>query len=220
MYESRIRTTALIVNTIRRMENPPKYLFNASGSNYYGNCGDKDVTEKNPPGIGFVASVAEKWEATARLAEGKVRVVYMRAGLVLGKDGGFLKKILTPFQMCLGGKLGSGQQWMSWIAVHEIAPIIRHLYTNNITGPVNFVSPKPVRNVEFTKTLADVLKRPAFLNISEWTLRLLVGQIADELMLSSTKLIPQVLLDSGYQFKYPELKNALEAELFGEYSLS
>jgi uncharacterized protein (TIGR01777 family) len=212
LYESRIRSTALIVNTIQQMSTPPKYLFNASGAGYYGNCCEEVVTEETAPGRGFLATMAQKWEAAACNAEGKCRVVLMRSGLILSKEGGLLKKMLIPFQLCLGGKLGSGQQWMSWLAIDDIAPIIHHLYENNLAGPVNFVSPNPVRNEEFTKVLAEVLNRPALLNLSEANLRLLLGEIADEMILSSAKVIPKVLLDSGYKFKYPFLKEALIAQ--------
>lgn len=207
LFESRIRTTSLIVSTINEMQNPPKYLFNASAIGYYGSRGDEQLTEESSSGEGFLASLCQKWEEEASKA--KCKVVQMRFGQILGKDGGLLGKILLPFKLCLGGCLGDGEQWMSWLAVEEVAPLIKFIYEKGIEGPVNFVSPEPVRNREFTETLAEVLRRPAFMNVSSVVLKTLFGEMADEMFLASQRVVPKVLEDHGYKFKYADLKSAL-----------
>ena len=177
-----------------------------------GNRGDEVLTEASPAGKGFLPEVTREWEAASQIAaDAGIRTVNLRLGLVLSPKGGALKKILTPFKLGLGGKIGSGQQWWSWIHVDDIVGALHHaLQTDSLSGPVNLVAPNPVRNADFTKVLASALRRPAFFHVPAFAARLAFGKMADELLLSSERVEPARLRDSGYAFRFAELRLALE----------
>lgn len=210
--DSRIKGTRLLSETLARLRSKPGVIVSASGVGYYGNRGDEVLTEESTPGEGFLAGLSVKWENALRPAiEAGIRVVNMRLGIVLSRQGGALEKMLLPFKIGIGGRVGSGRQYWSWIAIDDVlGAIIYSIVTDSISGPVNFVAPNPVTNIEFTRTLGDVLGRPALLPLPAFALRGLLGEMADETMLTSTRAEPVKLLSSGYKFRYPDLKNALE----------
>jgi uncharacterized protein (TIGR01777 family) len=169
------------------------------------------LTEESPSGTGFLAEVCQEWEAAAKPAVDKgIRVAHLRIALVLSPEGGALGRMLTPFRMGVGGVIGSGQQYMSWVAIDDLMGIIQHaLAREDLRGPVNAVSPNPVTNLEFTKTLGKVLGRPTIFPMPEFAARLAFGEMADALLLSSARVEPKRLLASGYAFRYPTLEGAL-----------
>lgn len=212
ILDSRLQSTTLLSDTIAQLEKPPGVFISASAIGYYGSHDpDEKVDESTDAGSGFLAHVCREWEAATNPAEERgIRVVHPRFGIVLNKSGGALARMLPIFRKGAGGKLGSGKQMMSWIALEEIYPAILHIVAHEaISGPVNLVSPNPVANEEFTRTLADVLGKPAFFTASAFMLRLAYGQMADEALLSGVAVYPAKLLESGYQFKYPHLADAL-----------
>ena len=213
--DSRVKSAGLLADTILKLEKPPAVFLCASAVGYYGNRGDEILTEDSPPGEGFLPQVCVKWEsATARAQSSSTRVVNMRFAVVLSKDGGALKKMLAPFKSGLGAKLGNGSQYMSWIALQDLVSAAHFCMQNNsVQGPVNFCSPQPVTNSDFTKTLAKVMRRPAFLAVPGFALKLAFGQMAEECLLSSARAIPKKLLETGFTFAYPGLEDALRAAL-------
>ena len=213
--ESRTTATRLLVQTLTRLEKPPAVLVSASGIGYYGSRGDETLTEDSRPGTGFLAELARDWEAAtaAAIAQG-IRVVNLRLGVVLSARGGALATMLTPFRMGLGGVIGDGTQWMSWIALDDVTGAIRHaLATNALRGPVNAVAPTPVTNAEFTRTLGRVLGRPTVLPLPAFAARLTLGEMADELLLASQRVVPARLHATGYRFGQPALEEALRTAL-------
>jgi uncharacterized protein len=213
--ESRTTATRLLVQTLTRLPKPPAVLVCASGIGYYGSRGDEVLTEESRPGTGFLADLARDWEAAtaAAIAQG-IRVVNLRLGVVLSVKGGALAKMLTPFRLGLGGVIGDGAQWMSWIGLDDVTGAIRHaLSTDALRGPVNAVAPAPVTNAEFTRTLGRVLSRPALVPLPAFAARLALGEMADELLLTSQRVVPARLQASGYAFRYPVLEIALRAAL-------
>ena len=213
IIESRLKATRTLASAVLRMKQPPKVFINASAVGYYGSRGDTMLTEESPNGTGFLAHVCEEWEAAAKPIESKnVRVVYTRFGIILSPKGGALGKMLIPFKLGLGGVIGSGQQYMSWIALDEVLGIIYHiLKTESLTGPVNVVSPHPVTNFTFTKTLGKVLSRPTILTVPAALVRLVFGEMADEMLLSSQRVSCSKLTQAGYQFCLPDLENLFNA---------
>ncbi|HYN23987.1 MAG TPA: TIGR01777 family oxidoreductase, partial [Pyrinomonadaceae bacterium] len=193
--ESRVKGTKLLSDALANLARPPKTLISASAVGYYGNRGDELLTETSPPGDDFLAGVCIEWEhATAHAAEKGIRVVNTRFGIILDSEGGALAKMLTPFRMGVGGKIGSGKQWMSWIALDDVVGAIEYgLASETLKGSVNFVAPKPVRNAEFTKTLGRVLSRPTIFPIPAFGARLVFGEMADALLLSSQRVEPMRL---------------------------
>jgi uncharacterized protein (TIGR01777 family) len=193
----------------------PRVLVSASGIGYYGDCGDKVLTEENPAGADFMSSLAQDWEAEACKSEALgIRVVRTRFGIILAKHGGALAKMMRPFQLGLGGRIGSGQQWMSWVTLEDVLAILRFALENGeVRGPINVVSPQPVRNVEFTAALAQALHRPALCPAPSFALRLLLGEMADALLLSSQRVHPARLEKFGYRFLHQDLPAALAASL-------
>jgi uncharacterized protein (TIGR01777 family) len=187
----------------------------ASAIGYYGNRGEEMLTEESLSGEGFLAEVCRAWEAATSSAEKNgIRVVHLRLGMVLSSKGGALKKMLLPFKMGMGGKVGSGKQYMSWISLEDVLEVMLYiLLTATLEGPVNAVSPNPVRNLEFTKTLGRVLKRPTLLPMPAAAARFIFGQMADELLLASAHVKPSKLLASGFQFRHPKLETALRVLL-------
>lgn len=208
--ESRIRGTRLLSETLARLERPPTVLVSASAIGYYGDRGDELLREESPPGRGFLAEVATQWEAaTEPAAQRGLRVVLLRFGIVLSPRGGALAQMLPPFRLGLGGPIGSGQQYWSWIAIDDVVRAIQHaLLTETLRGPVNVVSPDPVRNREFVRTLGHVLGRPTLLPLPATAVRVLFGQMGEELLLASQRVEPIRLLASGFVFQYPELEGA------------
>jgi len=209
--ESRVCGTALLCNAIQQLEHPPKTLICASAIGIYGNRGEEGLDEDSSSGSGFLAEVCLAWEeATQSLLPDKTRVVNLRLGMVLDPNGGALAQMLSPFKFGLGGVLGNGAQYMSWITIDDVVRSIQYILDHeNIRGPVNLVSPRPVTNREFTKTLAKVLRRPALFPVPVFVLRLFFGEMADALLLLSARVTPKRLLESGYVFQYPELSSAL-----------
>lgn len=212
--DSRVQGTRNLGTALVQSEAEPRVFVCASAVGYYGNRGDEILGEESPMGHGFLPEVCSEWENASGIAsEAGVRTVNVRIGVVLSAKGGALGKMLTPFKLGLGGRLGSGQQWMSWIHVDDIVGGIHHaISTESLSGPVNLVSPHAVRNAEFTNVLASVLKRPAIFPVPEFALRMAFGkEAADEMLLASERVQPGKLGSSGYKFRFPELRAALES---------
>ena len=211
LFESRINSTRLLAGTLSKLKSPPHTFLSASAIGYYGNKGVELLNEGAEPGTGFLADLCVHWEeATKPAMKAGIRVIQLRSGVVLTPDGGALAQMLPPFKMGVGGKLGNGKQYFSWIGIDDYVRAVYHLLTsNNIQSPVNVVSPEPVRNSEFTAVLAKVLRRPAFIPIPGFALKLLFGQVAEEMLLSSSRVVPQLLMGSGFEFNYPDLESAL-----------
>jgi uncharacterized protein (TIGR01777 family) len=210
--ESRVQGTRALAAALAKAPQPPRLLISASAIGYYGNRGEETLREDSSSGDGFLPEVCREWEAAAEPAsKAGIRAVQMRFGVVLSAVGGALQKMLLPFRMGVGGKVGNGRQWMSWIAIDDLVGAIQHVIkTDTLQGPVNGVGPGPVRNAEFTKTLASVLSRPAIFPMPGFAARLAFGQMADELLLASQRVEPAKLMASGYVFQKPDLSTALE----------
>ena len=210
--ESRVKGTKLLGDALANLAKPPQTFICASAIGYYGNRGDETLTESSAPGDDFLAKVCVEWEqATALATEKGIRVVNARFGVILDAHGGALAKMLPPFRMGLGGKIGSGKQWMSWIALDDVVGGLRFALANEtLRGPVNFVAPNPVRNSEFTRTLGKVLARPTVFPIPAFGVRLVFGEMADALLLSSQRVAPERLTAEGYNFQYSDLREALQ----------
>ena len=208
---SRIDTTRALVTALAKMKVRPRILISASATGLYGNRGDEVLTEESQPGKGFLSDLAREWESEARKAEAiGVRVVLARFGVILARDGGALLRMALPIKMFVGGKLGSGKQWMSWISLEDVLAILRFgLERNDVRGPVNAISPQPLRNAEFTRILARALHRPATFPAPAFALRLVLGEMADALLLSSQRAVPHKLQQLGYQFIHADLGSAL-----------
>ena len=215
IHDSRVLGTRNVVYAISNLKNRPKVFVSSSAIGFYGTRGDEEVTESSVAGDNFLAGVCKEWEAESRRAEDAgIRTVLLRTGIVLSKDGGALGTMLTPFKLGVGGVVGSGKQWMSWISLDDHIAVINHVIENeNIRGAVNSVSPHPVTNHEFTKTLGEVLYRPTFLPLPEFAVSMVFGEMGDALLLASTKVLPKRLEDAGFKFKYPDLKPAFEHAL-------
>jgi uncharacterized protein (TIGR01777 family) len=212
--ESRVAGTRNLVEGIARLDKKPRVLVSASAVGYYGSRGDQVLTESASPGDDFLAEVCIGWEEEAAKARRHdVRVVSMRTGVVLGSGGGALAKMLTPFRLGVGGRLGDGRQWMPWIHIDDLVGIILHSCQNDsVSGPVNGTAPNPVTNFEFTKTLGRVLKRPTVFPMPRFMLRLALGEFGD-VLLTSQRAVPEAAQKSGYEFQYPDLEGALRAIL-------
>ena len=215
VLQSRVGSTRLLAGTLAELASPPGVLVNASASGYYGDRGDEVLDESSGPGSGFLAEICIEWEAATRgAAAAGIRVAHLRSGIVLSPEGGALARMLLPFRLGLGGKLGDGSQWWSWISLDdEIAAILHIVRTAELSGPCNLASPNPVRNKEFTETLAGVLRRPAVLAAPRFALRVALGEFADEGLLGSQRMFPRRLEESGFGFAHPELEPALRAVL-------
>jgi uncharacterized protein (TIGR01777 family) len=214
ILESRKLGTGLLAEAVARAPNGPRTLVSASAIGYYGERGEETLAEESPPGTGFLPEVCVAWEsATAPAADAGVRVVLVRTGLVLSPAGGLLQRVLVPFRLGLGGRLGDGRQWMSWISAVDLIGVYRHALEGAVSGPVNAAAPGAVRNREFTQVLGKALRRPALLAVPKTAIRLAFGQMADEAILASTHVLPAVLEQTGYRFRYPALDGALAHEL-------
>jgi uncharacterized protein (TIGR01777 family) len=209
---SRIEGTKRLCEHILKLPTPPSVFVCASAIGYYGDRGMEFLNEDSSRGSGFLPDVCLGWEEAAEsVSKAGLRVVNVRFGIVLSKDGGALAKMLTPFKMGMGGKIGSGTQYMSWVAMDDVTGAIYHaLVTDSLKGPVNVTAPNPVTNKEFTNTLGKVLNRPTVMPMPAFAARLAFGEMANDLLLASTKVAPKRLSDSGYEFQYPELANALK----------
>ena len=211
IYDSRMLSTTLLSESISNLSNPPESFLSSSAVGYYGETGKEFVNEGTDNGKGFLSDLCVNWEnATMPAVKAGVRVIQLRSGVVLSAKGGALAKMLPPFKFGIGGRLGNGSQYFSWILIEDYVRALFHLMTSeNIQSPVNIVSPEPVTNREFTKILAKVLHRPAIIPVPAFVLKILLGQVAEEILLSSTRAIPQLLMGSGFEFKYPALEDAL-----------
>lgn len=213
LRDSRMNSTRTLVDAIAQLQQKPRVLIAASGVGYYGDRGDETLTESSSNGDGFIAALARDWEAESLRAESLgLRVVMLRFGMVLSAHGGALPRIVTPFKLGVGGRLGSGKQWISWIALEDATGVIRSvLVDEKLSGPINVVTPNPVRNAEFTTALARVLHRPAIFPVPGFALRLALGEMADELLLVSQRVNPRKLVTQGYAFRFPDLDAAFHS---------
>lgn len=208
---SRIKGTRLLSESLAHLRSRPIVFVSASAIGYYGDRGDEVMDEESSAGTLFLSEVAKAWEAATEPASRiGIRVVNLRIGFVLSKAGGGLATMLFPFKLGIGGRVGNGRQYMSWIAVDDVVEAISHaLLSESLQGPVNAVSPHPVTNLEFTKTLGRVLGRPTIFPLPAFAARLILGEMANELLLTSTRVSPSRLLASGYEFRFPDLEGAL-----------
>jgi hypothetical protein len=215
LRDSRVAATHHLIASLRRLQRPPQIFIAASAIGFYGDRGDEELTESSPAGTDFLAQLAADWEAeSARAAELGARVVILRFGVILAKRGGALPRMALPFRMGVGGRIGSGRQWISWVTLEDIVGIIRFaLETNLLSSPANAVSPNPVQNAQFAAALARVLRRPSIFPTPAFALRLALGEMADSLLLASQKVYPTKLQRLGYRFLYPDLEPALTAVL-------
>lgn len=210
--KSRLVPTEFLCETLLKLTSPPSLYIGASATGYYGDRGDEILTENSPQGSGFLAQLCGDWEAIPqKLHERKIRVVSARFGVILGRGGGALKSMETPFRLGLGGKLGTGEQYMSWMAIDDLLEAVHHILERpELSGSINFVAPLPVTNLEFTKTLARVVRMPALFPVPAGILKLFLKSAAREAFLSSLRVYPEHLLKSGFVFKYPDLLSALK----------
>ena len=215
IYNSRVIGTDFLCKTLAEMDPKPSVLLCASAIGYYGNRGDEEMTESDSPGDSFLSQVCQDMEtATEPAAQAGIRTVNLRFGMVLGKEGGALAKMLPAFKMGMGGPLGDGQQWVSWISLADIIGIIDFTLNNKkLSGPVNVVTPEPIRNRDFVHTIGKALHRPEPVPVPKKMLHLMFGDFADEALLSSTKALPEKLTQAGYKFQHPNLQTAMDSIL-------
>jgi len=220
LVESRLLASQALVNLVRRMDAPPAHFLQASAVGFYGSRGDEILDENSSRGDGFLADLAARWESQLQpLENSPVRCCRLRLGPVLSADGGMLTKMLPPFRLFLGGPLGSGRQWLSWIHIQEVVQAVQFLIDHpELSGPFNFTAPEPQRMKEFCAILGKVMNRPSFLPAPEIILKTVLGDMAREMLLSSQRALPKRLVTAGYRFKFPTLYVAL-AELLGKREL-
>ena len=212
---SRVAGTTTLAEALAGTQDKPQVFACSSAIGYYGDRGNELLNEASKPGIGFLPEVCREWEAaTQAAAKAGIRTVQMRTGVVLSSKGGALGKMLTPFKMGVGGRIGDGQQWMSWIDIEDMVGAIHHILNSDLLqGPVNMVAPKPVKNAEFTKTLASVLSRPAILPLPAFAVKLAFGEMGETVLLGSQRVEPTQLVMSGYPFRFTNLRASLENNL-------
>lgn len=214
LIESRIDSTRAIVEAMRSAPQNRRTLINASAVGYYGLRGDEELDENGSRGMGFLADLSARWEEEARAAETIARTVILRFGVVLGDGGGVLERMLLPFRLGLGGRIGSGNQWMSWVSRDDVVRMIEWaIARDDVRGVYNATAPQPVRNREFTRALARALKRPAFLPLPAFALKAALGKMADELLLHGQRVVPRRALDSGFRFEQHTIDAALQRAL-------
>lgn len=213
--DSRVQGTLLLSSTLAKLNKPPRVLVSASAIGYYGDRGSEILREDSKPGSGFLAETSLAWEKAAEpAAKAGIRVVHPRLGVVLTPAGGALQKMLLPFKLGVGGVMGSGRQYWSWVALDDVIGALQHcLQTDSLRGPANIVAPQAVTNREFTKALGRVLSRPTIFPAPAFAVKLLLGEMADDLLLSSARVEPAQLLASGYKFRHTELEQTLRALL-------
>ena len=215
VLDSRVKGTTLVAETMAALDPRPSVLVSASAIGYYGDRGDERLTEESPPGEGFLADVVRQWEGATGAAEAAgIRVAHIRTGLVLARSGGALAPMLPLFRFGLGGRLGSGRQWWSWISLTDEVAAIRFLLDRDVAGPVNLTGPEPVTNAKLTKVLGRVLHRPAVVPVPRFGPALVLGrEAAEEMVFASQRALPAVLQREGFSFAHPTLEPALRAEL-------
>jgi uncharacterized protein len=214
--ESRARGTDLLARTLAGLSRPPAVFVSGSAVGYYGDRGDEVLTEQSPPGADFLAEVVRAWEAAAQPAvDAGIRTVFLRNGVVLSADGGMLPRLVTLFRFFVGGRLGSGRQWLSWVSIDDEVGVIRFLFDRaDVAGPVNVTGPSPATNAQFTKALGAVLHRPTAMPVPAFGPRLVLGrEMADELLFVSQRAVPSVLTAAGYDFAHDDVDTALRAVL-------
>jgi hypothetical protein len=210
IVESRALGTRNLATATAHASPKPKVFISASAIGYYGNRGDEVLLEESGPGNDFASEICKQWEAATKPAqEAGIRTVQLRIGVVLSATGGALPKMMTPFKLGLGGRMGTGKQWWSWIHVDDLVGAIRHVLRSDVQGPVNAVAPQPVTNAEFTKALAVAVHRPAIFPMPAFVVKTIFGQMGQELWLGSQRVKPGKLAGSGFEFKHPELREAL-----------
>lgn len=221
LIESRTETTGLLCRTIAALDDGPRIVLSGSAIGFYGDRGDEVVTEADGPGDDFAARLCVQWEASAQPAiDAGIRTAFLRTGTVQSAEGGALAKMLTPFKLGLGGRVGSGEQWWSWISIDDEVRAIVHLLESNVSGPVNLTAPEPAKVRDYVKALGAQLRRPTFLPTPKFAPRLLVGkEAADTLMYTSQRIVPTVLTDSGFEFRHPTLAMCFAA-LLGDEELT
>ena len=209
--DSRVDGTRLLCEALANAPTPPRVLVSASAIGFYGDGGDRTLTETAESGSGFLPDVCREWEAgTHALRDGGTRVVNLRIGVVMSTEGGALARMLTPFKLGVAGRIGNGRQWMSWVSLDDVVAAIGFALTEeSLSGPVNAVAPEPVTNAEFTRTLGRVLSRPTVMPMPAFAARLAFGQMADDLLLASLRVEPTALTASGFRFRHPDLETAL-----------
>jgi uncharacterized protein (TIGR01777 family) len=213
ILHSRIDASRAVLDAVKQAANKPDVVIQASAIGYYGSRGDEELDEKSSPGTGFLADVCRKCEAFAdRIEKAGVRTVIIRTGLVLGPNGGALVKFVKPFRFHLGGYIGTGKKWLSWISLEDQLQAIKFLMQNqNLSGPFNLTAPQPVTAKQFALSLAKILKTPAWLRAPAFVARMAIGQAARETLLASQKVVPKRLLDTGFEFKHPDIQSAITA---------
>lgn len=219
LRDSRVKGTRLLAETLVRLAHPPGVLVSASAIGYYGDRGDEVLTEDSPPGTGFLPETCREWEAAAQLAAAQgIRVVNLRSGMILAATGGALARMLPPFKLGVGGVVGSGRQYVSWITLDDVIAAVHHALTDErLRGAVNAVAPAAVTNREFTNVLGHVLHRPTLLPAPAFALRLALGELADALLLASSRVSPARLQATGFAFGFPDLEGALRHVLGKEH---
>jgi uncharacterized protein (TIGR01777 family) len=215
LRSSRVDSTRVLVDSLVQLRQRPRVFLSASAVGYYGNCGDEILTETHEPGRDFLSLLARDWEAEAsRAAAGGIRTVILRFGVILAAEGGALPQMIWPFKFGVGGRLGSGRQWLSWISQQDVVGIVRFAVANSqISGPVNVGAPNPVQNSEFARVVGRVLHRPAILPTPAFALRVAFGEMADALLLASQRAFPEKVRDAGYSFLHEDLETTLRAIL-------
>jgi uncharacterized protein (TIGR01777 family) len=210
--DSRVLGTRTLAEAVARSARKPAVFLAASAIGYYGNRGDEILNEASAYGTGFLAETCREWESeTDPVEQAGIRTAHLRTGIVLSQKGGALEKMLPPFRLGVGGRLGSGRQWMSWIHIDDVIEAVLHaLGHEEVAGPVNLVGPNPVTNAEFTATLGKVLSRPTIFPVPEFALKLVIGEMAEEVLLGSQRVEPKQLIASGYDFKFSDLSEALK----------
>jgi hypothetical protein len=212
--ESRVVSTRNLAWAIAKADRPPRTFVCASAIGYYGNRGDEVLTEDSSPGAGFLPDVCREWEAATHVGIAGIRVVNLRFGIVLSRNGGALKEMLLPFRLGLGGRVGSGSQWWSWIQIDDaVSAVMQILRAESLRDAVNMTAPNPVTNAKFTRVLASEMKRPAIFAVPGFVAKLAFGEFAEEGILSSARVMPKKLEESGFQFRYAELGQALQGLL-------
>jgi uncharacterized protein (TIGR01777 family) len=212
---SRLRSTEILAKTMAGVRTPPRVFLSTSAIGIYGSRGNEALDETSTPGGGFLADVVQQWEKAATPAhDAGVRLVYPRLGLVMHPDGGVLAKLIPVFNIGGGGKIGKGDQWMSWVGMHDLLrALVFLMVTDTLSGPVNITAPNPATNAQFSHTLGEVLHRPALATVPEFAVKLMFGEMGEETLLSGQRVLPHRLLDANFRFEYPELAEALRYEL-------
>jgi uncharacterized protein len=211
LRDSRVKGTRTLVDALQKCENKPKVFIGASAIGFYGTRGDETLTEDSAKGEGFLPELCDEWEIESRKASDFAEhLVLLRIGVVLAKNGGAIEKMLTPFKFGVGGTIGSGEQWMSWIAIDDVVNIFHFVLENDsLDDAVNVTAPNPAKNKDFTDTFGEVLHRPTFIPIPAFAIKTLYGEMGERILLEGQKVLPKKLQDAGFEFKFPNLKEAL-----------